>query len=531
MRHLVLLALSLGVVHARPGCLIKDYKFDPVVTDGKKPFSAANVAECQQGCADAKDGCKFWSFFEQDAPNSCWHEKESANPIYAKGAVAGPSVCSEEPIACEETAPASWPENYETATESNKAWNGGYQPAPLQCWPLKDNGEVELCADEGAKVVSDMATGWPGKCEYLFAMPATIKDQTSCETSCLTNSSCAVWQWTDANSCWQGVGSHCFERNSDGFSREFKPVASQRIIHGEVRDLMSYSSKTLPEKDMVNIFTMFYWEEKVKAAKTQEDREIIFDEAADNCRNLCASHIYCTWWQLDSKKGCWIEDPWVDGKFKRSLPYPVVKNSFTANADIFKGGLLQHVCQKPMEAPVSEQKEMAVVNDATPATKDEGGFPWWGILLIVLAVIGILGAIIYALMSGKKDAPRKKRALKTKENLDLPLAAPETPVETVVAPLPTFQQFMPMPQLVQQQPQVRQFQPLQQYTTATTAPAMTVAAPTYAQSTVLAQQPMSYAARQPVYQQPSMAQGNLFRALDANGDGVITRDEFVNAMR
>jgi len=364
--------------------------------------------------------------------------------------------------------------------------------------------------------VQDLATGWPGQCEYLNPVTGAAYDtQEKCKNTCTSDVHCASWQYTKDGKCFQGVGTHCYRRSGPNFNAGFEPAASQRIVHGEARTLFNFVGYSLPEASTTNLFSMGYWSEDPANLTTAN-----FEAAAKACEELCKSVILCTWWQLSKVNGCWIEDPKSPGKV--AMPYPVVSSTLKADATIFRGGMIQHICApKPTEAPATTPVPVAATKEEKP--EEKAGFPWWGIALIVVGVLALLSFLAaYCLMGQSAPKSKKKRAAKLTPIVEPEPPAPApVPVQTVTYEVPMFQQYMPQPQLVQPVMEVRQMQ----------QPVMTaMAAPQPVQSTIIQPQIATAPARTVVGQNP-MLQGSLFRALDTNGDGVVTRAEFENVMR
>mmetsp|Transcript_44892 Transcript_44892/g.138850 ORF Transcript_44892/g.138850 Transcript_44892/m.138850 type:complete len:307 (-) Transcript_44892:140-1060(-) len=102
-----------------------------------------------------------------------------------------------------------------------------------------------------------------------------------------------------------------------------------------------------------------------------------------------------------------------------------------------------------------------------PEPASEGGFPWWGILLIIVGVVGIAAALMYLLGGGEGKGAKKKKKTKRSAKapaeaaqpmveLEAPLeqvplveaAAPEFASSAPAAPVTTFSQQAYQPQMV-----------------------------------------------------------------------------------
>jgi len=171
-------------------------------------------------------------------------------------------------------------------------------------------------------------------------------------------------------------------------------------------------------------------------------------------------------------------------------------------------------CPPPPVAPVVD-KDLATVTEAPGSSSSS--LAWWAWLLIGLALLGLIGGLAYMLMGGKKEAPKKKkRAVAQKK------AEPPAP-EVQAAPTPVAPATLTAPPVYVTQARAAPV--------AMTAPPV-YAATTYAQPMAMAMPiqmvaaPIQTATAPMAMAAPTVTMASAFDRLDANHDGVISREEF-----
>lgn len=398
------LGAALGTASAfTPGCLITGMRFiDPVYVN---PNRTAGATACQNLC-EADVLCSGFTYY----PNSgeCWPSASGSGSKLAPQepgvpAYAGPKTCPDHSIACPASLVGDWPKS--TAAESNAAFNTGYQPGVLQCWPKTTfNGSYGSCSE--VSTLDDTATGWPGKC--LGLAPKTLVGSETCEGTCLADLTCPGFQIGSDGSCWQGLGEGCF--NDAPWNYTWLPTSAKRFQRGTVHKV----------KDLVGVQV-----QGLQKVFDKANADAMAD-AAKQCAHVCYSVLECQYWQLDNVSGCWIEGPDVS-----PLPYPLTTASLLYDtsyaANMVAGEFIQRVCSSAFPTTVA-----TTTTTTTTTTEGAGGFPWWGWLLIALLLLCCICAILAYVLGGQKPkkAKKSKRALST--------SAP------VANPVPTMQTAMPV---------------------------------------------------------------------------------------
>lgn len=211
-----------------------------------------------------------------------------------------------------------------SAANSNKAWTGGQQPAPGECWPSWWDGQPLNCNQ--VEVLEDTATGWPGKCRGLVEM--TSINGTDCEANCRANPLCQSYQNSVYYSCWQGLGFDCFVRSN------FAPRDAKRFQRGSVRKLMD-----LKGWQIVGLY---------KAFDNAEGYFTSHESAVSFCKKVCYSDIRCEYWSYAPKFGCWVQD----AAQEYGPLYPLTLSSAFRNTpyalNSIAGEYIQHTCDPKM---------------------------------------------------------------------------------------------------------------------------------------------------------------------------------------
>jgi len=160
--------------------------------------------------------------------------------------------------------------------------------------------------------------------------------------------------------------------------------------------------------------------------------------------------------------------------------------------------------------PPVVDKEFATATEppAGGSSGSSGSMAWWAWLLIGLALLGLIGGIAYMLMGGKAAPKKKKRAVAQKKT------EPPAP-EVQAAPTPVAPATLTAPPVY--------------VTQARAAPVAMTAPPVYAATTYT--QPMAMAVpiqtvAAPIQTVTAPTMASAFDRLDANHDGVISREEF-----
>lgn len=393
------IATSLGTAAAfEPGCLAKGFTFsDPV--SGTPHATVAGATSCGNMCV-GDSSCKGFTYLPTSG--ECWFSQSGSPEKMVSSTQASyvgwpGALCSSPPAACVASVKqgSDWPAA--TAEGSRAAFNIGYQPASLQCWPVTAfSGEPESCGE--VIVLDDTATGWAGKCEGLS--PVTVPENTTCETMCFTDVNCPSYQVGTDGSCWHGVGMGCW--SNVAWNKSWTPVAAKRYQRGTIRVL-----QTLDKVQVTGLTQVF----------DQQDAANMPDPAKQ-CANTCYSVMDCQYWQLVNSASCYIELP------PRSVAYPLT-TADAPNATVpIVGEFIQHVC---LESSVT-----------TTTTQEAGGIPWWGWFLIALALLCCLCCILGAILKMCCGTEEKEtsRGLKMEE---VPVI-PAQPVATQMYQVPMYQQ-------------------------------------------------------------------------------------------
>eukprot|EP00933_Yihiella_yeosuensis_P043917 TRINITY_DN3895_c0_g1_i2.p1 TRINITY_DN3895_c0_g1~~TRINITY_DN3895_c0_g1_i2.p1 ORF type:complete len:614 (+),score=204.52 TRINITY_DN3895_c0_g1_i2:88-1929(+) len=231
--------------------------------------------------------------------------------------------------------------------------------------------------------------------------------------------------------------------------------------------------------------------------------------SAAECQALCQKQVYCdhfTWYT--NSGGCWLE-----GNNATSF-----KSKWAVSGPTNCQGV------KPPVAPlVPAAATVPVVAADTTEKKSKGGFPVWGWILIGLGALSLIAGCAFFFMGGRGAAKKKGRTAPVKATADdleqaAPLIQTQSKPSKAEAPKTSSKPVsLPAPQPVQQA----------QVTTVSTPmpvaqPMPAAASVSYVASPTAATYVSSYAAA------PAQTT-SAFNALDANGDGVISRAEYANA--
>lgn len=248
---------------------------------------------------------------------------------------------------------------------------------------------------------------------------------------------------------------------------------------------------------------------------------LTMEQQRENCRIICHSNIFCSFWQSyydqgnTADLGCWTENPGVDATGSGQniggfVAYPTTTSVYSTSltrqpADKITGGqYIQHYCDLPTlptRPSTTTTTTTTVVVQApvvpTAPPPESGGFmnPW-GYMLIVFGLLAGLGAVALMMLNPKKPPPKKtSRAVKPIK------AKTETPPPPAPAPPPPPQPVVPlMAQPVMVQPTIPQPLTMTTIQQPTTVAAQAVAQPV-AQAVAQPVQMATYAAA------PQLVQG------------------------
>merc|ERR1712151_474564 len=171
--------------------------------------------------------------------------------------------------------------------------------------------------------------------------------------------------------------------------------------------------------------------------------------------------------------------------------------------------------KKPAAGSAQDAAQECTVPRVGAEEPAQGGWPWYAWALVVAGALCVIGGLVYAFYPSKDKKPKKeKRAVKNVPAVEVVEAPAPAPV---AMPTPVITTSMPMPSYTYAAP-VQYAAPA----SVSYAAPVQYAAPVYGGSAQVAAGSVAYAAPT-MYAAPA---GGLFNALDANGDGVITRQEF-----
>jgi hypothetical protein len=331
------------------GCFNYGYRYHPAmeVPGRTQPFKERTAMHCQAWCK-AVPGCKNFAYWL--GTQECWLGAADSKLVMAKsfGAVSGPVTCPEQPApACTEIPSFLFPA--QSRQQTQEAWESGYQPTNLQCWPRKASGFPENCTSKEVQILEDTENGWPGQCE---GMKLTDLDPGECQLRCFHNPLCAVWQTmpgTSGTRCFHGMfGTNCYRTNG------LQPYRAQRLMHGDFRVLANIAGiqiMGLQQAFEANVFTNL-------------------KDAENHCRMVCVSYLLCQYWQYSEVFGCWIEDV-----VKKRVAYPLVNDGVNLQTDsagaktVTAGEFIQHMCKKGPHVPLpTDEPTMTVTTTTIPET-------------------------------------------------------------------------------------------------------------------------------------------------------------------
>lgn len=306
------------------GCFQQGYVYSYYIPNSN--INTSSVQLCQEQCQKV-DECVKFAYFAWHG--ECWFADSSAvmKPTTSSFVFTATRTCTPAdlkiPARCRTEVPLpSFPAA--SASGSHKAWPGGQQPAPAECWPKWWDGQLLAC--NHIEVLDDTRNGWPGKCKGLVELKSV--NGTDCEDDCRSKPSCQSYQNTVYYSCWQGMGYDCFARNG------FVPRAAKRFQRGQVRVL-----KDLKGWQIVGLYKVF------------DNSDGMFpglEDAINFCKHVCYSDIRCEYWSYAPNFGCWVED--AAQEYRPS--YPLTLTSALSDTEFGRnsvaGEYIQHFCDPQM---------------------------------------------------------------------------------------------------------------------------------------------------------------------------------------
>lgn len=307
-------------------CYYRNYQYSPYLP-GTTFAAVEDHVACQLTCQNITN-CKFFSFWP--ASKLCWLSGSNAVFEPAIGAVTGPQACPKVAAGCTELPGVAFPGA--TERDSKMAWPSHRVPEPMECWPTNwEGGLYDSCPR--VKVLEDMETGWPGKCEGLKEVVVPLN--LTCESHCRKDVHCSVFQLVqlsplDPITCWHATGAsgtNCYMRERDA---KFVPLSAKRLQHGKVRVLKDLSGVQI--LGLMKAFDQNYFVD-------------VATDAVQACRSVCYSNLLCGYWQYFQKTGCWVEDP---ATALRPMESPLTQASWVESTDLIKqaiaGEYIQHIC-------------------------------------------------------------------------------------------------------------------------------------------------------------------------------------------
>eukprot|EP00437_Effrenium_voratum_P026933 CAMPEP_0181411492 /NCGR_PEP_ID=MMETSP1110-20121109/7905_1 /TAXON_ID=174948 /ORGANISM="Symbiodinium sp., Strain CCMP421" /LENGTH=475 /DNA_ID=CAMNT_0023534117 /DNA_START=48 /DNA_END=1472 /DNA_ORIENTATION=+ len=394
-----LLALLLAPALAEPvGCYHYGFAFtNPLANVSGNPFSKVSAYECQLQCRNT-NGCAHFGYYP--VSGSCYIGSSEGILYAADGAVAGPAECPELNKGCTELPGSSFPA--ETPLETMKAWPGGVQPTPLQCWPRRTDGQLMRCRNQTATVLEDTEDGWPGRCEGMVKI-TDLKDGETCQMRCMMSPLCSVWSIEStsdpygASTCWNGMlGTNCYGDDENVLT----PVRAQRLQHGTYRVLMQVAGVQI--LGLHNSFGGTVYSN--------------WEDGAKHCKLECRSFLLCQFWQYSKTYGCFLEMPQ-----KGMVGYPLtttgtfrsVNLHSEAAADIVAGEMIQHNCiglmsPIPTATPVAKEVSLVVPGFAGAKPPEVQEWPFWAYLLIWAAIVMCMAVAGAAIWMGLKEREKRR---------------------------------------------------------------------------------------------------------------------------
>jgi len=243
----------------------------------------------------------------------------------------------------------------------------------------------------------------------------------------------------------------------------------------------------------------------------------LFQVTALLCQQLCNRTAYCdrfTWY--NDSLGCWLQgDHDVEIEFPHAVSGPVRCPTVT----------------EPENTSVVTDREFTVDKE-TPAKKEDGGFPIWIIILALLALLALGAAVWYCMNSEDKKKKKKKTVKKeTPAAREMEEGTPLVVAGGAAAPAATA---LPL-QAAYYAPTAQVAAPMMMTSGASVAsPVAYTAAPQYSYQQTTSRQmmmPMAQPMQAPMQMVATQPAANdLFNQFDANGDGVLSREEMNAAM-
>lgn len=301
-----------------------------------------------------------------------------------------------------------------TPLQSNIAWPSGHQPQRLEAWPQVGFGTSNrtLLSCWKVEVLRDTDDGWPGACLGLFKAEA-FTSEVSCRQHCWDESRCSVWQYNNQTSpkqCWVGYGENCMNRK--GEAESITVQGSQRVMHGEVRVLMSLSGWKVNNLWQMGMF------------QTGDQYSSML-----RCKSWCYSNIACEYWQY-GPGGCWLDAPMFSTQHGAE-PQLVVQYPLTTNGGATRntpealtmqyGEYIQHYC--PPRYPTSSYYPIAMKPDSNlEAPRSHWWLNWQFWVGLTVFTLLLIAAVIYLIMNrGGSRVAKKLRKRVAGEEEDKPL--------------------------------------------------------------------------------------------------------------
>jgi len=259
-----------------------------------------------------------------------------------------------------------------------------------------------------------------------------------------------------------------------------------------------------------------------------------FQATALICQELCSNTVYCdkfTWY--NNSGGCWLQgshDLPIENPFAVSGPVKCPNKTETGNV-----------------TSVVTDREFTVEDNEPSAKKEDGGFPFWILLLALLALLALGAAVWYFMCSGSEKKSKKKKTAKTEptaareieEGAPLVAAGGEAAPAVAAAPLQAASvYYAPTAQMAPPMMMTSGAQVASPVAYTVTAPAMSVVAPPQYSYQQASSRQVMYPTAQPMQApmqivttaatQPSA--NDLFTQFDTDGDGRLSREEMEAGM-